>query len=281
VADGDDDASLGGAVEFGEEDAGDLDGFEKFFSLADGVLAGRGVEDEEDFVRGTGDAFVDDLANFGKLTHEVLLRVQAAGGVDDEDIDVAGEGGIAGVEGDGGGVGAHLMFDDLDVDALGPDGELFDGGGAKGVASGDHDGLALAFEVLAELGDGGGFAGAVDAGDEDDGGTRGCEFEGAGFDGPVAFHFGFEEVEDFVAGGDFPGVPGGVEVFHDFEGGFDAEVAGDEALFEFVEELLIELAAAEERFEATDEDVAGLGEAGLKFIDAGGERAGGLGESFF
>ena len=60
VADGDDDAALGGAVEFGEEDAGDVDGLEEFLGLADGVLAGGGVEDEEDFVRGAGDAFFDD-----------------------------------------------------------------------------------------------------------------------------------------------------------------------------------------------------------------------------
>ena len=62
--------------------------------------------------------------------------------------------------------------------------------------------------------------------------------EFAGFGGPVGFHFGFEEFEDFVAGGDFAFLPGGVEVGHDFLCGFDAEVGRDEALFEFVDEVL-------------------------------------------
>ena len=161
---------------------------------------------------GAGDAFFDDAADLGKFAHEIVLRVQAAGGVDDEDVDVAADGGIAGIEGDGGGVGAHLMLDDLHVDSLGPDGELFDGSGAEGVAGGDHDGLALGLEILAELGDGSGFAGAVDAGDQDDGGAACGEFEFAGFGGPVGFHFGLEEVEGLVAGINLVFFPGGVEV---------------------------------------------------------------------
>ncbi len=232
-------------------------------------LAGGGVEDEDDFVGGTGNAFFDDAADLGEFAHQVVLGVEAAGGVDDEDVDVAGDGGVAGVEGDGGGVGALGVFDDLDVDALGPDGELFDGGGAEGVAGGDHDGLTLGFEITSELGDGGGFAGPVDSGDEDDGGAGGCEVEFAGFGGPVGFHFRLEEVEDFVAGGDLVFFPGGVEVGHDFVGGFDAEVGGDEALFEFIEQGLVEFASAEQGAQAADEDIAGFGEAGLEFVDGG------------
>ena len=221
------------------------------------------------------------LADLGQLAHEVFLRVQAAGGVDDEHVDVAADGGVAGVEGDGGGVGAHLVLDDLHVDAAGPDGELLDGGGAEGVAGGDHHGFALVFQVLAELGDGGGFAGAVDAGDEDDRGAAGGEFELAGFGGPVGFHFGLEEVDGLVAGGDFAFLPGGVEIGHDLGGGGDAEVGGDEALFEFVEEGLVELAAAEQGAQAADEDLAGFGEAAFEFIDGGPGGLAGFAPGFF
>ena len=84
-----------------------LDGLEEFLGLADGVLAGGGVEDEEDFVGGAGDLLVDDAADLGQLAHQVVLGLEAAGGVDDEDVELAGDGGVAGVEGDGGGVGAH------------------------------------------------------------------------------------------------------------------------------------------------------------------------------
>ncbi len=237
VADGDDDAAFGGAVEFGEEDTSDVDGFEEFLGLADGVLAGRRVEHQQHFVWGIGDALFDDAADFGELAHQVVLRVQAAGGVDDEHVDVAIDGGVTRIKGNGGGVGSHLVLHDLHINPLRPDGELLDGGGAEGVAGGDHDGLALGFEVAAELGDGGGFAGTVDAGDEDDGGAGGGELKLAGFDGPVGFHFGFEKLEDFIAGGNFSVFPRGIEVGHDFGSGFDAEVGGDEALLEFVEEL--------------------------------------------
>ena len=135
-------------------------------------------------------------------------------------------------------------------------------------------------EVLAELGDGGGFAGAVDAGDEDDGGdffavgAGGGEVEFAGLGGPVGFHFGLEEVENLIAGVDFLVAPSLVEVFHDAGGGFDAQVGEDEAVFEFVEEGLVELAAAEEGAQAADEDVAGLGQAAFELVE------GGLGDFF-
>ncbi len=46
--------------------------------------------------------------------------------------------------------------------------QLLDGGGAEGVAGGEHHGFALAAEALGELADGGGLAGAVDADEEDD-----------------------------------------------------------------------------------------------------------------
>ena len=77
-------------------------------------------------------------------------------------------------------------------------------------------------------------------------GLGGGEVEFAGFGGPVGFHFGLEEVEDLVAVVDFFVAPGLVEVGHDLGGGFDAQVGEDEAVFEFIEEGLVELAAAEE-----------------------------------
>ncbi len=69
--------------------------------------------------------------------------MEAAGGVDDEDVGVAGLGGGAGVVERGGGVAALFGFDDLDVGALGPDFELLDGGGAEGVGGAEEDGAAL------------------------------------------------------------------------------------------------------------------------------------------
>ena len=47
--DGEDDAAFGGAVEFGEDDAGDAGGFGEEAGLLEAVLAGGSVHDEETF----------------------------------------------------------------------------------------------------------------------------------------------------------------------------------------------------------------------------------------
>ncbi len=199
---------------------------------------------------GAGDFTGEDVADFGEFAHEVLLGVEAACGVDDEDVGVAGEGSFAGVEGDGAGVGVLLVFDDLDAGALGPDGELLDGGGSEGIAGGEDDFFVLGGEVGGEFGDGGGFAGAVDAGDHDDGGWCGGEVEGAVLFGPIVDEFFLEEGEDLFCGGNFSVLPGGAEVVGDEEGGFDAEVVGDEFFFEFFEEVLVDASAyGEDGFE--------------------------------
>ena len=59
LADGDDDAALGRAVELGQDDAGAVDGLGKLCRLADAVLAGGGVEHQQHFVRGVGNLLAD------------------------------------------------------------------------------------------------------------------------------------------------------------------------------------------------------------------------------
>jgi hypothetical protein len=63
-------------------------------------------------------------------------------------------------------VGHHFGTDDV-----APGLELLDGGGTEGVGGCDHDLLAVLAVGLGELGDAGRLAGAIDADDEDDGGT--------------------------------------------------------------------------------------------------------------
>ena len=96
-----------------------------------------------------------------------------------------GLGGFAGVVRDGGGIGAHLVLDDLHADAIRPDRELIDGRGAEGVAGADHHLLVhLVLQQPGELGDAGGLARAVDAGDEDDRRPGRREFQLALFGAP-------------------------------------------------------------------------------------------------
>ena len=64
------------------------------------------------------------------------------------------------------------MFDDVDADALSPNIELLDGGGAKSIAGDEQDFLAGGAVLRRELADRRGLADAVDAQKQDDPGAN-------------------------------------------------------------------------------------------------------------
>src|SRR6478735_11990126 len=113
--DGEHDAALGGRVELREHHAGEADGLVERLRLGEPVLAGRGVEHEERLHLGAGQALVDDAADLGQLVHEVRLRVEAARGVGDQEVGVARDGGVEGVEHDRCRVRVRGVGDDLAV----------------------------------------------------------------------------------------------------------------------------------------------------------------------
>ena len=80
--------ALGGAVELRQHDAGAVDRLGKVCRLADAVLAGGGVEHQQHLVRRLGDELADRGLNLRQLGHQVLLRLQPAGRVDDADVDL-------------------------------------------------------------------------------------------------------------------------------------------------------------------------------------------------
>ena len=63
----------------------------------------------------------DDVADLLQLAHQVGLGVQPAGGVDDQDVDAAGQGAVAGVVGDARRVGPGAPRTMSEPGALGPD----------------------------------------------------------------------------------------------------------------------------------------------------------------
>ena len=85
------DAALRGRVELGQDDARQADRVVERLRLGEAVLAGGGVEDEEGLDTAPGQPLVDDAADLGQLVHEVRLGVEAAGGVGDHDVGVAGD----------------------------------------------------------------------------------------------------------------------------------------------------------------------------------------------
>ena len=89
-------------------------------ACCEAVLAGGGVHDEEGLVGCAGDELLGGAAHLVELLHEVGLGVEAAGGVDDEDVGAARLGGGAGVVEGGGGIAALAGLDDVDAGALRP-----------------------------------------------------------------------------------------------------------------------------------------------------------------
>ena len=157
-------AAAGVAVELGEHHAVELRDLGELLGDVDRVLAGHGVDHQQDRVR------FDPLLDPRELLHQRLVDVQAAGGVDDQDV-------LA--------VARRLVerpARDVDRVLVGPllvDGraglaadldELLDGGGPVDVARRDgHRGAVLLAQLLGELGRGGRLARALQAGHQDHG----------------------------------------------------------------------------------------------------------------
>ena len=75
-------AAAGVAVELGQDDAVEVDLAVEGLGGVDGVLAGHGVDDQQHVVR------LDGVADVDELGHQLLVDVQPAGGVDDDDVAV-------------------------------------------------------------------------------------------------------------------------------------------------------------------------------------------------
>jgi hypothetical protein len=185
--------------------------------------------------------------------------MQAAGRIDDQRANLAGLGGMEGVEDDGARVGALRLADDLGLSALGPNFELLDGGGAEGVGSAEQDGFAVVLQALGEFADGGGFAGAVDADHHDDP-RRLIGLHQRAFGG-------FEHTEQVFLDelAEFRGVVHQVagdplaDGFEDIGGGADADIGRNQRVFKLFEEIGVDLLLAVDHvFDAVHESGAGF-----------------------
>ena len=94
--------------------------------------------------------------------------METAGSVDDDDIAAAIDSGIYSIERDRSRIGSGVATDEIGTGTLGPRAQLIDGPGAKGVRGTNEHRHPILFQEVRELPDKGGFAGAIDAYDEDD-----------------------------------------------------------------------------------------------------------------
>src|SRR6185503_13597938 len=183
VGKGDKNAAARGAVKLGHDQAGDARDPQEGFDLVHGVLAPGGIEHQKGGMGSREVLFSQDTDDLLKLRHQIGLVVQPAGSVDDQYVGAAVAGGVESVEGDAGSVGARGAGEDLRADAVTPNGQLLDRGGAEGVAGGEHHAETLAPGDGAELSDGGGLAGTIDADDENDERPFGLVEDEGGLDG--------------------------------------------------------------------------------------------------
>jgi len=166
VFDGDNDSAASGAVELGQEYPRNVYRFGEHLCLSDCVLACRGIENEQHLIGRAGYFSGYDVADFCQLPHQVRLRMQSPGCVENQDVGGSCCGGLTGIERHCCGVAAGFVLYDLYAYSLGPDTQLLYGGGTKCVAGGNDDILVVLAQYVSQLGDARGFAGAVDAGDQ-------------------------------------------------------------------------------------------------------------------
>ena len=150
------------AVHPGQDHAGDADGAVELLGDLDRDLAGQAVDDEQRLAR------LGDVADLGRLVHQRLVDVQAAGGVEHDDVVAAERRLLLGALRDLHGVLARDDRQRVDADLGAEDGELLHRRRAVGVERGHQHPLALALlEPLGELGGGRGLAAALQADHQD------------------------------------------------------------------------------------------------------------------
>src|SRR5918996_4480489 len=151
VRDGDGDAALRRAVELRQRDPGDADGLVEEPSLLEAVLARGCVDDQERLVGSAVEPRGDDPADLCQLLHEVHLRVQAAGSVDDHDVAPTRLRRLDRVVGDRRRVRATLGPDEVRPGALRPDLELLLRGRPERVCGRKDDRASVLAQMMSQL----------------------------------------------------------------------------------------------------------------------------------
>ncbi|MCY1414227.1 hypothetical protein D9M71_296700 [compost metagenome] len=140
-----------------------------------------------------------------------------------------------------------MLGDHRDVVALAPHLQLLDGGGAEGVAGGEHDLPALQLQLLRQLADGGGLADAVHADHQDHVGIALFDLQRLFHRPQQAGEFFLQRLVQRAAVGQLLARHALGQVLDDHAGRLDADVGGQQARLDLVEQLVVDRLAAEEQ----------------------------------
>jgi hypothetical protein len=154
-----------------------------------------------------------------------------------------------------------VLGDNRHVVAFAPGFQLLAGGGAEGVAGGEQHALALVLEILGQLADRGRLAGAVDAGDHDHERLVAADIERLlerlqGREQGIG-----ERLLDALRRIQLVALGGLLQFVEQMAGRLDADVAGQQQGFQFLEQLVVDLAAREDGLELAAPLGARLGQA--------------------
>jgi len=192
--DGDNDASLGGAVELRQNDAGHAGGLREDLGLLHTVLAGGRVEHQKDL--GDRGLLGHNALDLAELIHQRGLVLKASRGIDENNVDVTLDTFAHGFESNRGRVCTLAVAAyDINTNSLAPRRQLIGSGRAECIGGTQNHGLVFRDEDARELAHGRRLA--VRAGDRHGRQARGrrCVHVGAqrGDDGARVSHLAGED----------------------------------------------------------------------------------------
>ncbi|CDN45251.1 hypothetical protein BN871_GX_00030 [Paenibacillus sp. P22] len=267
MADRDDDPALGRAVELRQHEAGHAALLAEHLGLAERVLPCIGVENEQHLMRSARNLALDDAEDLVQLFHQVALVLQPARRVAQKDVRLALLGRLDGVIHDRRRIGARLLADDVDADALAPHFKLLDRAGPEGVAGRHQHRFPLALELMGELADRRRFADAVDPDEQND---RDAFVRHAQLAAVVAA----EQADQLLRQHrlqlrgilDLALLHLGSQVVDQFHDGVDADIRADEDFLQLLVEILVDLLpAGDELLHPFHESRAGFGQPVLEY----------------
>ena len=182
---------------------------------------------------------LNDAVDLCQFLHQILLIMQTSCGVADQHITASCLCRINGVIDHRCRVRAFGVLDDIHAGTLCPDLQLVNGSRTERICRSDQHLFALAFQLMAQLADGGGLACAVDADHHDDGGLCGI------FQRLILAQHLCNDLLDHAH--DLLGILY-TTLFHtlaqglaDLHRGLRSQVAGNHGLFQFVKQVVVDL----------------------------------------
>ena len=260
----DDAAAFGSTVQLSQHYAGGTGGLDKFLGLADGVLSGDGIQHQQHLQTGFGACLFDTAGNFGKLVHQTLFVVQTSRRVGNDHVIALGRGALDGIKDDRSGVCPLPCLHQRHLGAVCPQLQLLTGGCAEGIARRQHDPAPLIFVQGRQLGDGGGFAHAVYADDQNHGGLA-VQFQRVAR-GNFAANQRTQSVQRLLPGFQVLFLHLVAQLVHQTHGAGGADIGQNELFFQLIVQIIVNFRVGQRVDDVLEKARAGFFQTALHFL---------------